>query len=53
MITIITAKKFSGKTDTASVRIRSSSGPYSPAFGIKTERYGVVVSPTAGKYRPE
>ena len=31
-----------------SVRIRSSSGPYFPAFGLNTERYSV-----AGKYGPE
>ena len=29
-----------------SVRFRSFSGPYFPAFGLNTERYGV-------KYRPE
>ena len=29
-----------------------SSGPYFPAFGLSTERYGVF-SPHAGKYRPE
>ena len=49
-----------------SVQIRSFSGPYFPAFGLNTERYGVshyvdipiteylsVFSPNAGKYRPE
>ena len=32
-----------------SVRIRSFSGPYIPAFGLNTERYGV----NTGKYGPE
>ena len=34
-----------------SVRIRSSCGPYFPAFGLKTGRYGYfsVLSPNAGK----
>ena len=39
-----------------SVRIRSFSGLYFPAFGLNTERYGVslsVFSPSAGKYGPE
>ena len=37
-----------------SVRIRSYSGPYFPAFGLNTERYGVSLrSPNAGKYGPE
>ena len=31
-----------------SVRIRSYSGPYFPAFGLNT-----VFSPNAGKYGPE
>ena len=35
-----------------SVRIRSYSSPYLPAFGLNTERYGVF-SPNAGKYGPE
>ena len=29
-----------------------SSGPYFPAFGLNTEKYGVF-SPNAGKYGPE
>ena len=29
-----------------------NSGPYFPAFGLNTERYGVL-SPNVGKYRPE
>ena len=39
-----------------SVQIRSFSGPYFPAFGLNTERYGVslsVFSPNAGKYGSE
>ena len=41
-----------------SVRIRSSSGPHFPVFGLNTERYGVtenlsVFSPNAGKCGPE
>ena len=32
-----------------SVRIRSYSGPYFPAFGLNTETF----SPNAGKYGPE
>ena len=37
------------------VRIRSYSGPYFPAFGLNTERYGYlsVLSPNAGKCEPE
>ena len=35
-----------------SVRIWSFSGPYFPAFGLNTERYGAF-SPNAGKYEPE
>ena len=35
-----------------SVRIRSYSAPYFPAFGLNTERYGVF-SPNAGKYGPQ
>ena len=41
-----------------SVRIRSSSGPHFPVFGLNTESYGVtenlsVFSPNAGKCGPE
>ena len=41
-----------------SVQIRIFSGPYFPAFGLNTERYGdtpylSVFSPNAGKYGPE
>ena len=35
-----------------SVRVRTSSGPYFPAFGLNMERYSVF-SPNAGKYRVE
>ena len=35
-----------------SVRIRSYSGPYFPAFGLNTE-YLSVFSQNAGKYGPE
>ena len=34
------------------VRIRSYFGPHFPAFGLNTERYGVL-SPNAGKCGPE
>ena len=34
------------------VRIRSHSGPYSPAFALNAEGYGVF-SPNAGKYGPK
>ena len=33
-------------------KYRVNSGPYFPAFGLNTERYGVL-SPNVGKYRPE
>ena len=36
-----------------SVRIRSFSGPYFPAFGLNTKRYSLslhIFSPNAGKY---
>ena len=37
-----------------SVRIRSFSAPYFPAFRLNTERYEIsVFSPNAGKYGPE
>ena len=38
-----------------SVRIRSFSGPYFPAFGLTIERYSVSlqIQSNAGKYRPE
>ena len=37
-----------------SIRIRSYSVPYFPAFGLNTERYSIsVFSPNAGKYGPE
>ena len=37
-----------------SVRIRSLSGPYFPAFRLNTERqYHSVFSPNAGRYGPE
>ena len=38
------------------VRIRSFSGPYFPAFRLNIERdtkFPSVLSPNAGKYRPE
>ena len=38
-----------------SVRIRRFCGPYFPAFGLNTERYGYTeyLSLNAGKYGPE
>ena len=38
-----------------SVRIRSFSGPYFPAFGLNTERYGVSlhIQSECGKIRPK
>ena len=45
-----------GKHYVKSVHIRSHSGPYFFAFGLKTERslaYLSVFSPNAGKYGPE
>ena len=47
--------KFRPEHCVKSVRIRSFSGPYFPAFGLNTERYQVFlcIHPNAGKYGPE
>ena len=40
-------------TSVKSARIRSFSGPYFPAFGLNTEKYGDTFSPSTRKYGPE